>query len=85
MDGHHKLAAVGPDSATVLPFHGLVLVAAVAAAILGQGACDATGQRLVGMLLVVAAVADLRAHRWTRQDASLLSCPPASQLPAGRY
>jgi hypothetical protein len=71
MDGHHELAAVGPDTATVLPFHGLVLVAALAAAILGQGAYYATGQRVVGMLLVIATVAALRAQRWTRQDASL--------------
>jgi hypothetical protein len=84
MDGHHELAAVGPDTATVLPFHGLVLVAALAAAILGQGACDATGQRLVGMLLVVAAVALFGRSDGHARMRRYLLCPPASQLPVGR-
>jgi O-antigen ligase len=71
LDGRHKLAAAGPETATALPFHGLVLVAALAAAILGQGAYYATGQRVVGVLIVVAAIAALRAQPWTRHDPSV--------------
>jgi O-Antigen ligase len=71
LDGHPELAAAGPKTPAPLPFHGLVLVAALATAILGQGAYYATGQRVVGVLVVVAAIAAVRAQAWTRRDASL--------------
>ncbi len=71
MGGRPELAAAGPDTARALPFHALVLVAALAAAILGQGAYYAAGQRVVGVLLVVASIAALRAQAWTRHDGSL--------------
>jgi hypothetical protein len=71
LNGRHEVATAAPETATALPFHGLVLVAALAAAILGQGAYYATAQRVVGVLIVVAAIAALRAQPWTRRDPSL--------------
>jgi hypothetical protein len=70
-DGRHEPAATRPDEATALPLHVLVLVAALAAAILGQGAYYTTGQHVVAVTLALATIAALRARPWTRRDASL--------------
>ena len=70
-DGQHQLAATRPDAAPALPLHALILVAALAAAILGQGAYYTAGQRVVAVTLALATIATLRAQPWTRRDASL--------------
>ena len=70
-DGLNQPDAMRPDAATALPLHLLVLVAALAAAILGQGGYYPTGQRLVAVTLALATIAALRTRPWTRADASL--------------
>ncbi|HET7519183.1 MAG TPA: hypothetical protein VFN05_16135, partial [Actinomycetes bacterium] len=70
-DGRHRPAVTTPDAATALPLHLLVLVAALAAAVLGQGAYYPAGQRLVAVTLALATVAALHARPWTRDDARL--------------
>jgi len=70
-DGQHDLASSRSDAATALPLHVLVLVAALAAAILGQGAYYSAGQQVVAVTLALAVIAALRAQPWTRQDARL--------------
>jgi O-antigen ligase len=64
-------ASTGSDTARALPLHLLILVAALAAAILGQGAYYTTGQRVVAVTLVLSTVAALWARPWTRRDAAL--------------
>jgi O-antigen ligase len=59
------------DAASALPLHLLILVAALAAAILGQGAYYTTGQHVVAVTLVLSTIAALRAWPWTRRDAAL--------------
>jgi O-antigen ligase len=70
-DGQRGLASSQSDAARALPLHMLILVAALAAAILGQGAYYASGQHVVAVTLALAAIAALRARPWTRQDATL--------------
>lgn len=70
-DGRHRPAVTPPDAAAALPLHLLVLVAALAAAVLGQGAYYPAGQRLVAVTLALATVAALHARPWTRDDARL--------------
>ena len=70
-DRKDDLASTGPDAARALPLHVLILVAALAAAILGQGAYYATGQHVVAVTLALATIAALRARPWTRSDMRL--------------
>ena len=67
---HHQ-ASTGADAASALPLHVLILVAALAAAILGQGAYYTSGQHVVAVTLVLSTVAALRARPWTRSDTTL--------------
>ena len=67
----HDQASIGSDSATALPLHVLILVAALAAAILGQGAYYSAGQLVVAVTLALATIAALRTRPWTRRDAAL--------------
>src|SRR2546423_15226951 len=66
----HDQASTRPD-ASALPLRVLMLVAALAAAILGQGAYYTTGQQVVAVTLVLSTIAALRARPWTRRDAVL--------------
>jgi hypothetical protein len=64
-------------TAAALPVHGLLLIVALAAAVMGQGAYYAAGQRLVAGVLVAAVMAALWAHRWSKADtrgAVLVAC-----------
>jgi O-antigen ligase/polysaccharide polymerase Wzy-like membrane protein len=70
-DGQSGLDAARAEAATALPLHVLILVAALAAAVLGQGAYYTTGQRVVAVTLALATIAALRAQPWTRRDAAL--------------
>ncbi len=70
-DGQHDLAPSRSDAATTLPLHVLILVAALAAAILGQGAYYTTGQYVVAVTLALAVIAALRTRRWAWSDARL--------------
>jgi hypothetical protein len=55
-------------TAAALPVHGLLLIAALAAAVVGQGAYYAAGQRLLAGVLVAAVLAALWTHRWSKAD-----------------
>jgi hypothetical protein len=70
-DNQHELASSQSDTATTLPLHVLILVAALAAAILGQGAYYSAGQHVVALTLALAVIAALRTWPWTRCDAAL--------------
>jgi hypothetical protein len=70
-DGQHGLAPSRSDTATALPIHVLILVAALAAAILGQGAYYSTGQQVVAVTLALALIAALRTWPWSRSDTRL--------------
>jgi hypothetical protein len=71
-DGQHDLAPSRSDAATAaLPLHALILVAALAAAILGQGAYYSTGQHVVAVTLALATIAALKARPWTQRDTTL--------------
>ena len=70
-DGQHEMASSQSDRATVLPLHVLILVAALAAAILGQGAYYTTGQQVVALTLALAVMAALRTWPWSRSDTRL--------------
>jgi len=63
------LAATGSDATRALPLHLLILVAALAAATLGQGAYYTSGQHVVAVMLVLSTIAALRARPWTGRDA----------------
>ena len=63
------LAATGSDATRALPLHLLILVAALAAATLGQGAYYTSGQHVVAVTLVLSTIAALRARPWTGRDA----------------
>jgi hypothetical protein len=67
----HDLASTRSDAARALPLHILILVAALAAAILGQGAYYTTGQQILAVMLALATIAAVRARPWTRCDAAL--------------
>jgi O-Antigen ligase len=51
-----------------LPVHGLLLIVALAAAVVGQGAYYAAGQRLVAAVLLAAVIVALWRHRWSKAD-----------------
>jgi O-antigen ligase len=70
-DNQHELASSQSDTATTLPLHVLILVAALAAAILGQGAYYSAGQHVVALTLALAVIAALWTWPWTRCDAAL--------------
>ena len=70
-DNQHDLASSQSDTATTLPLHVLILVAALAAAILGQGAYYSAGQHVVALTLALAVIAALRSWPWTRSDTTL--------------
>jgi O-antigen ligase len=70
-DGQHDLASSRSDTARALPLHALILVAALAAAILGQGAYYSTGQQVVAVTLALALIAALRTWPWSRSDTRL--------------
>jgi O-antigen ligase len=70
-DGKNDLAATESEAASALPLHVLILVAALAAATLGQGAYYITGQRVVAATLMLSTIAALWARPWTRHDAAL--------------
>jgi hypothetical protein len=70
-DGQHDLASSRSDAARALPLHVLILVAALAAAILGQGAYYASGQHVLAVTLALATIAALRTRPWARRDATL--------------
>ena len=70
-DNQHELASSQSDAATTLPLHVLILVAALAAAILGQGAYYSAGQQILAVMLALAVIAALRTWPWTRSDAVL--------------
>jgi O-antigen ligase len=69
-DGKNDLAATESEAASALPLHVLILVAALAAATLGQGAYYTTGQRVVAATLVLSTITALWARPWTRRDAA---------------
>jgi O-antigen ligase len=71
IDNQHELASSQSDAATTLPLHVLILVAALAAAILGQGAYYSAGQQILAVMLALAVIAALRTWPWTRCDAAL--------------
>jgi O-Antigen ligase len=70
-DNQPELASSQSDTATTLPLHVLILVAALAAAILGQGAYYSAGQHVVALTLALAVIAALWTWPWTRCDATL--------------
>jgi O-antigen ligase len=70
-DNQHELVSSQSDAATTLPLHLLILVAALAAAILGQGAYYSAGQQTLAVILALAVIAALRTWPWTRCDAAL--------------
>ena len=70
-DNQHDLASSQSDTATTLPLHVLILVAALAAVILGQGAYYSAGQYVVALTLALAVIAALRSWPWTRSDTTL--------------
>jgi hypothetical protein len=70
-DGQHELASSQSDTAAALPLHVLILVAALAAAILGQGAYYSAGQHVVALTLALAVIAALRTWPWSRSDTRL--------------
>ena len=61
-----------PPATAGLPVHGLLLIVALAAAVVGQGAYYAAGQRLVAGVLLAAVLLALWTHRWSKADV-----PPA--------
>jgi O-Antigen ligase len=66
-----------PQATAGLPVHGLLLIVALAAAVVGQGAYYAAGQRLVAGMLLAAVMAALWTHRWSKADlqpALLVAC-----------
>ena len=70
------------EATTSLPVHGLLLIVALAAAVVGQGAYYAAGQWLVTGVLVAALVAALRAQRWSRADLRLTVLAACAALAA---
>ena len=57
-----------PQATAGLPVHGLLLIVALAAAVMGQGAYYAAGQRLVAGMLLAAVMAALWTQRWSKAD-----------------
>jgi hypothetical protein len=57
-----------PQATAGLPVSGLLLIVALAAAVVGQGAYYAAGQRLVAGVLLAAVMAALWTHRWSMAD-----------------
>jgi O-Antigen ligase len=61
-----------PQATAGLPVYGLLLIVALAAAVVGQGAYYAAGQRLVAGALLAAVLLALWTQRWSKAD-----IPPA--------
>ena len=61
-----------PPATAGLPVYGLLLIVALAAAVVGQGAYYAAGRRLVAGVLLAAVLLALWTHRWSKADV-----PPA--------
>jgi O-Antigen ligase len=70
------------EATTRLPVHGLLLIVALAAAVVGQGAYYAAGQWLVSGVLVAALVASLWAQRWSKADLRLTVLAACAALAA---
>jgi O-Antigen ligase len=70
------------EATTSLPVHGLLLIVALAAAVVGQGAYYAAGQWLVTGVLVAALVAALWAQRWSKADLRLAVLAACAALAA---
>jgi O-Antigen ligase len=59
------------EATTGLPVHGLLLIVALAAAVVGQGAYYAAGQRLLAAVLLAAVIVALWTHRRSKADTRL--------------
>jgi hypothetical protein len=70
------------EATTPLPVHGLLLIVALAAAVVGQGAYYAAGQWLVAGVLLAALVAALWAQRWSKADLRLAVLAACAALAA---
>jgi O-Antigen ligase len=70
------------EATASLPVHGLLLIVALAAAVVGQGAYYAAGQWLVTALLVAALGAALWAQRWSKADLRLAVLAAGAALAA---
>jgi O-Antigen ligase len=57
-----------PPATAGLPAHGLLLIVALAAAVVGQGAYYAAGRRLVAGVLLAAVLLALWTQRWSKAD-----------------
>jgi O-Antigen ligase len=70
------------EATASLPVHGLLLIVALAAAVVSQGAYYAAGQWLVTGVLVAALVAALWAQWWSRADLRLAVLAACAALAA---